>query len=145
MAASIAERADRIEGSDHISDRSTGNRAIPSGYTRRQMHDLSRATFGGVGAVIVGCALAALALAAGWASGSLYADPSAPDPCAAGCVSGVEAAPEASAAEPTPTATPSPGPTAEPTPDEPDGFPFVSARSIAVVEGSCGALIYGRA
>jgi D-alanyl-D-alanine carboxypeptidase len=114
----------------------------PDGYTRGQMHDLSRATFGGVGAVIVGCVLAALALAAGWVSGSLYADPSAPDPCAAGCVSGVEAAPEAADAETGLTATPAPTP--EPTTDEPDGFPFVSAQSIAVVEGSCGALIYGR-
>jgi D-alanyl-D-alanine carboxypeptidase len=105
------------------------------------MHELTRAARGGVGAVIIGCALAALALAAGWVSGSLYANP-APAPCADGCVAGAEAAPEAS---PTPAAhVRAPEPTAEPTPDEPDGFPFVSARSIAVVEGSCGALIYGR-
>jgi D-alanyl-D-alanine carboxypeptidase len=104
------------------------------------MRDLSRATRGGVGAAIAGCTLAAIALAAGWISGSLYANPSAPVPCADGCVAGIEAAPEAS---PTP-AIRTPEPTAEPTPDEPDGFPPVSAHSIAVVEGSCGALIYGR-
>ena len=108
------------------------------------MQELTRATLGGVGAVIIGCALAALALAAGWASGSLYKDPKAPAPCANGCVAGAAAAPAD-----TPTSAPSrptstPEPTAEPTPDEPDGFPFVSASSIAVVEGSCGALIYGR-
>ncbi len=106
-------------------------------YTRAQMQDLSRATRGGVGAVVLGCTLAALALAAGWVSGSLYADPSAPQACV-GCTSRVEAAAEA------PTAVPEPEPTAAPTPDEPDGFPFVSARSIAVVEGACGGLIYGR-
>jgi D-alanyl-D-alanine carboxypeptidase len=107
-------------------------------YTRAQMQDLSRAARGGVGAAIIGCTLAALALAAGWLSGSLYANPSAPEPCA-GCASRVEAAVDPPA-EPAST----PEPTPEPTPDEPDGFPFVSARSIAVIEGSCGALIYGR-
>jgi D-alanyl-D-alanine carboxypeptidase len=105
------------------------------------MHDLSRATRGGVGAVIIGCALAALALAAGWASGSLYTNPSAPDPCP-GCTSRVEAADASPTGRPRATATAAP--TAEPTPSDPDGFPFVSARSVAVVEGSCGALIYGR-
>jgi D-alanyl-D-alanine carboxypeptidase len=109
----------------------------PRRYTRAQMQDLTRATRGGVGAVMLGCALAALALAGGWASGSLYADPPAPEACV-GCRSRVEAAAEA------PTATSEPAPTAEPTPDEPDGFPFVSARSVAVIEGACGALIYGR-
>jgi D-alanyl-D-alanine carboxypeptidase len=105
------------------------------------MRDLSRATRGGVGAAIAACTLAAIALAAGWVSGSLYANPSPAVPCTDGCVAGVEAAPVAS-----PTSAPvrRPAPTAEPTPDEPDGFPPVSARSIAVVEGSCGALIYGR-
>jgi D-alanyl-D-alanine carboxypeptidase len=52
-----------------------------------------------------------------------------------GCTSSVEAAAAATATA---------APTAEPTPAEPDGFPFVSAGSIAVIESSCGALIYGR-
>ena len=111
------------------------------GYTRAQMQELRRAAHGGVGAVMIGCALAALALAAGWAAGSLYANPSPPNPCADGCVAGIEAAPEAS---PTKASTPRRTPEPEPTPDEPEGFPYVTAGSIAVVEGSCGALIYGR-
>jgi D-alanyl-D-alanine carboxypeptidase (penicillin-binding protein 5/6) len=100
------------------------------------MHQATRATRGGVGTVGIALALVAFALAAGWVAGSLYAG-HAPRPCAGQCGSSAEAAPATSevlAASATPTAVPT----------EPAGFPFVSARSIAVIEGACGALVYGR-
>jgi D-alanyl-D-alanine carboxypeptidase len=60
----------------------------------------------------------------------------APGGCAGPCAS--EAAAESIASVATPTTRP------VPTPTEPAGFPFVSAKSIAVVDSACGALIYGR-
>jgi D-alanyl-D-alanine carboxypeptidase (penicillin-binding protein 5/6) len=99
-------------------------------YTRPRMHDLTRATRGGAGAATLGLALAVLAITAGWLSAASY------DGIVSTGSSAALAAPEA-AAEPA-------APTAVPTPADPDGFPFVSAQSIAVIEGSCGALLYGR-
>ncbi|HYM13929.1 MAG TPA: D-alanyl-D-alanine carboxypeptidase family protein [Dehalococcoidia bacterium] len=98
---------------------------------------LNRATRGGVGAAIAGLMLAVLAMSAGWASGAVY-DGRAPRGCGAVCSSSVSAA-EAGA---DPTAGLLAVPTPQPT--EPAGFPFVSARSISIIEGSCGAQIYGR-
>lgn len=99
---------------------------------------LSRATRGGVGAVI-GIGLAAFALSAGWVSGSIYDGRASTQVCVVDCSSSalgasirpaiVQAAP---AARPTATAP------------EPDDLPFISARYIAAIEGACGALIFGR-
>jgi len=97
---------------------------------------LSRATRGGVGAVI-GLGLAALALAAGWVSGSAYDARLATKACARPCDSvtlGSSIAPSAAIAAPEPT----------PTTEEPDDLPVISARYIAAIEASCGALIFGR-
>jgi D-alanyl-D-alanine carboxypeptidase len=103
------------------------------------MDDLTRvpraAARGGVGAVLIGLALAATAIAAGWASAGVYDGIVSSDQCVGTCSSAAEAAPQA---------TDPPAPTPEPTPRDPDGFPFVSARSVAVLEASCGAVIYGR-
>ncbi|MDE3095330.1 MAG: D-alanyl-D-alanine carboxypeptidase [Chloroflexota bacterium] len=102
------------------------------------MDDVSRATRGGVGAVLIGLALAAVAMAAGWASGSLYAGPLAPRGCD-GCTT------SASAAESSPlrlAAVAAVSPTPAPTP--PPGFPYVSAKSIALIDSACGAVIYSR-
>ncbi len=92
--------------------------------------------------MLVGIGLIALALFGGWASGSVTQAhlPSH------GCVRSCSPSSSAEAAPPTnhqteliqQLAAPSPSPT------EPAGFPYVSARSIAVIEGSCGALLYGR-
>ncbi len=101
------------------------------------MNDVSRATRGGVGAVLIGLALAVVAMAAGWASGSLYAGPLAPRGCDP-CTSSASAA-ETSSLK---VASPAASPTAQLT--APAGFPFVSAQSIAIIDGACGALIYGR-
>jgi D-alanyl-D-alanine carboxypeptidase len=98
------------------------------------MDDLTRAARSGVGAVIIGLTLAAMAVAAGWASAAAWAALSS-DPCVGSCSSAAEAAL---------IATETPAPTPEPTQADPDGFPFVSAQSVAVIEGSCGALLYGR-
>ena len=99
------------------------------------MGDLIRATRGGTRGAIIGLALAVAAITAGWASAASYGGIVSTGGCVGSCTSSVSAAPEAAA---------TPGPTAVPTPDDPDGFPFVSAQSIAVIEGSCGALLYGR-
>jgi len=101
------------------------------------MGELNRAARGGVGAVVLGLALAALALTAGWASGAAYGGRLDPRGCGGACSSSVaaaEATPDASFLSAVPT----------PQPTEPAGFPFVSARSISIVEGACGAQIYGR-
>lgn len=99
------------------------------------MGQLSRATRGGVGAVVIALAVTALALTAGWVSAAAY-DALRGGPCVGQCAAEVQAESRA------PTATPTDTP--EPTPTLPAGFPFVSARSIAIVEGGCGAMIYGR-
>ena len=99
------------------------------------MGETNRAALGGLGAAIVGFALVVLALSAGWLSGAIYGGRLAPRACPGGCSSAAEAAPGA-------LSTPSPVPTPEPT--EPAGFPFVSARSIAIIENACGAKLYGR-
>jgi D-alanyl-D-alanine carboxypeptidase len=99
------------------------------------MGETNRAALGGIGAAIVGLALVVLALSAGWISGAVYDGRLAPRPCGSGCSSSAEAAPPDGP-------TPSGSPTATPT--EPAGLPYVSARSIAIVEGACGAQLYGR-
>ena len=99
---------------------------------------LSRATRGGVGAVI-GVALAAFALSAGWVSGSVIDEQ---DAATAACG-------EACA---TPSATPGSGgqrlaiaaPKAPPSTPEPSDLPLIDADYVAVIEGGCGALIFGR-
>jgi D-alanyl-D-alanine carboxypeptidase len=91
-----------------------------------------------VGAAIIGLGLVALALTAGWASGAIYDGRLAAHGCVGSCASSVSAASALAAEIPAVMRTP----TAVPT--EPAGFPFVSARSIAVIESSCGAKIYGR-
>jgi D-alanyl-D-alanine carboxypeptidase len=95
------------------------------------MDRLSRATRGGVGAVVVGVALAAGTLLAGWLSGTAYdgllaANESLP---ADARVLGDSFLPEAAP---------------QPEPPEPPGFPYVSAESIAVIDAACGALVFGR-
>jgi D-alanyl-D-alanine carboxypeptidase (penicillin-binding protein 5/6) len=100
------------------------------------MGELNRATRGGVGAAIVGLALVALALSAGWASGAAYDGHLASRRCAGPCADAV------SAAESGPGRPPAIVPT--PTPMEPADFPYVSALSIAVIDSACGAEIFGR-
>jgi D-alanyl-D-alanine carboxypeptidase (penicillin-binding protein 5/6) len=89
-----------------------------------------------VGAAIVGLALVALALSAGWVSGAAYDDHLASRGCAGPCAQSV------SAAESGPGRPPAIIPT--PTPTEPADFPYVSALSIAVIDSACGAEIFGR-
>ncbi len=101
------------------------------------MGEINRAARGGVGAVIVAIGLTVLALSAGWASGAVY-DGRVPHTCGAVCTSSASAAgPDATVAAPA-IAIPTPEPT------EPAGFPFVSARSISIIDSACGAQIYGR-
>lgn len=100
------------------------------------MSELSRATRGGVGAVLA-IGLIVLALSAGWVSGSVYDDRLATEACVGRCDSvtlGKSIAPAAAHAAPQPTATA----------PEPDDLPFLSAEYVAAIEGSCGALIFGR-
>ncbi len=100
------------------------------------MGEINRAARGGVGAVIVAIGLTVLALSAGWASGAVY-DGRVPHTCGAVCTSSASAAgPDATVAAA--IAIPTPEPT------EPAGFPFVSARSISIIDSACGAQIYGR-
>ena len=100
---------------------------------------MRRATRGGVGAAIVGAGLAVLCMAAGVLAGSLYDGLASGPGCAGACDA------PAVAAEAFTPAPAGPSPTPEPTlPPDPEGFPYVSARSIAVVEASCGATLYGR-
>ncbi len=87
---------------------------------------------------MIGLALAALALAAGWISGSVYDGRIAPHGCGDACSSSVSAASAAEADATVPDLIPIP------TPTEPAGFPYISARSIAVIEGACGAEVYSR-
>ena len=101
------------------------------------MGELNRAARGGVGAAVLGIALVVLALTAGWASGAVYDGHLAPGGCS-GCSSSVAAASAHAAGPPHDSFFPTPAPT------EPSGFPFVSARSIAILDGACGAEIYGR-
>jgi D-alanyl-D-alanine carboxypeptidase len=98
------------------------------------MDDLHRATRGGVGAVAIALGLAAFALTAGWASGRAYDGHLAPSGCDP-CTSSVSAA-----EPPSPVATP----TEEPEAPEPADLPYLSARSISIIEGACGARIFGR-
>ena len=91
-----------------------------------------------MGAVLLGLALAAVAISAGWAAGSASNGRVASGACDAACASSA-----AAASDRAPTVVPTPA-FPSPVPTEPAGFPFVSARSIAVIESSCGALIYGR-
>ena len=100
------------------------------------MGETNRAALGGVGAAIAGLALVVLALSAGWLSGAMYDGRLAPRACPGGCSSAAEAAPPASLKSQSLIPTPQP--------TEPAGFPYVSARSIAVIENSCGAKLYGR-
>lgn len=99
------------------------------------MSDTIRATFGGVGAVIVGLAVSAAALAGGWIAGSAYGGRFDSPGCAGACSS------SAAAAEVRPT-TPTAVPIATPT--EPADLPYVSANSIAIIESACGAKLFGR-
>jgi D-alanyl-D-alanine carboxypeptidase (penicillin-binding protein 5/6) len=114
------------------------------------MEPLSRAARGGVGAAVIALVLAALALFGGWASGAAYDGWRASDACACDTATSSPASdPEAEVAGAAVTPAgrplaPPPTPTPAPVTPEPDGFPFVSARSIAIVEGACGALLYGR-
>jgi D-alanyl-D-alanine carboxypeptidase (penicillin-binding protein 5/6) len=99
------------------------------------MGELNRAARGGVGAAIVGLALVALALSAGWVSGAAYDGHLASRGCVGPCASSVSAAAD--------TGRP-PAIVATPTPTEPADFPYVSALSIAVIDSACGAEIFGR-
>ena len=100
---------------------------------------LSRATRGGVGAVI-GVVLAAFALSAGWVSGSVYDDRLEPEACAETCTS----TSLGESVEPS-TARVSAKPAIASTTPEPDDLPYISARYVAAIEGACGAQIFGRA
>lgn len=102
------------------------------------MGDTSRATFGGVGAVIAGLAVSAAALAGGWIAGSAYGGRFDSPGCAGPCSSSAAAA---ETGPTTPTAVTSPP---EPTPTEPADLPYVSANSIAIIESACGAKMFGR-
>ncbi len=100
---------------------------------------MNRAARGGVGAAIIGLALTVLALSAGWVSGAIYDGNLAPRGCPGSCASSASAAGSLrDAAVLDQSFAPIP------TPTEPAGFPYVSAKSIAVIEGGCGAEIYGR-
>ncbi len=106
------------------------------GYTRSRMEETHRATRGGVGAAFAGLALVALALTAGWASGAAYDGRLASSGCVGPCTSSASAA---SVEAQVPVA---PVPTS--TPRDPVDFPYISALSIYVIDGACGAEIYGR-
>jgi D-alanyl-D-alanine carboxypeptidase (penicillin-binding protein 5/6) len=102
------------------------------------MQQSVRATRGGVGAVMLTAALATLALFAGLASGAAF-ESFTSDACGDGCFGAAEAATGS-----TPISAALAAADVEPPPPEPDGFPFVSARSFALIESGCGALILGR-
>lgn len=99
----------------------------------------------GAGAVIVALAIAVITITAGWASGTASGDHFAAATCAAPCReegesrSALHGGEATSIAEVAGTSF-----SPQPTPTEPADFPYVSARSIAVVEGGCGALLFGR-
>ncbi len=86
---------------------------------------------------MVGLGLVVGALTAGWASGAVYDSQLASRGCG-GCSSSVEAASTGPSAPIKDILVPAP------TPTEPAGFPYVSARSISILESGCGAEIYGR-
>jgi D-alanyl-D-alanine carboxypeptidase len=106
------------------------------------MNGLIRATRGGVGAAVMAAALVGLALSAGWLSGRAYKNHLAPAGCAPPCASGAEASSDEVGQVAGISATPAP--TAMSAEPEPDGFPFISAKSLAVIDSDCGALIFGR-
>ena len=90
--------------------------------------------------MLAGLALVALALAAGWVSGAAfdgYDASSSSSACAGDCSS------EAASAAVTPS-LPRQAAVQAPATPEPDGLPYISAGSIAVVESACGALLFGR-
>lgn len=99
----------------------------------------------GAGAVIVALAIAVIALTAGWASGTASGGHFAAVTCAAPCRAESESRSALHAGESTPIArVAGTSFSPQPTPTEPPDFPYVSARSVAVVEGGCGALLFGR-
>jgi D-alanyl-D-alanine carboxypeptidase len=91
-----------------------------------------------VGAAVIALGLIALALSAGWLSGAILDGrlPNCPTACAASAAADSTTTPVAAVLGA--AATPQPMPT------EPPDFPYVSARSIAVIEAGCGALLFGR-
>jgi D-alanyl-D-alanine carboxypeptidase len=105
---------------------------------------LSRATRGGVGAVI-GVALAAFALSAGWISGSAIDGRAATQACGDACVATspsatpLSGAPQGAGGQRIAIAAPR-----APSASEPDDLPMLNADYIAVIEGGCGAMIFGR-
>jgi D-alanyl-D-alanine carboxypeptidase len=103
------------------------------------MDDSTRIAQGGVGAAVIALGLIVLALSAGWLSGAVI-DGHLPS-CPTGCVDIASAD-----SDTTPLANTVLGDSATlvATPTEPPDFPFVSARSIAVVDAGCGALMFGR-
>ena len=104
------------------------------------MEPTFRAARGGVGAAVTGIVLVVLALAGGWIAGAMY-DGRLGSACAGGCASSVSADSHGAATPTAQSAAPTARPTARP---EPAGLPFVSARSIAIIENTCGAEIFGR-
>ena len=102
------------------------------------MDDASRTTRGGVGAAVIALGLIALALSAGWLSGAILDGhlPKCPTACASSAAADSTTTP---AADVLGTSS-----TPEATPTEPPDFPYVSARSIAVIDAGCGALMFGR-
>jgi D-alanyl-D-alanine carboxypeptidase len=112
-----------------------GSQAGSSRVYSPGMGELNRATRGGVGAAVIGLALVALALTAGWASGAAYGSQLASRGCAGTCASAAVHTPDAGNFD---SIIPTPQPTL------PAGFPYVSAYSVSIVESACGAPIYGR-
>ncbi len=102
------------------------------------MDDASRTTRGGVGAAVIALGLIALALSAGWLSGAILDGhlPKCPTACASSAAADSTTTPAAGVL--------GTGATPVPTPTEPPDFPYVSARSIAVIDAGCGALMFGR-
>lgn len=102
------------------------------------MGDTTRTAQGGVGAAVIALGLIVLALSAGWLSGAIIDGhlPSCPAGCASAAAADSTTTPVShvlgTSATPVPTAT------------EPPDFPFLSARSVAVVDAGCGALMFGR-
>src|SRR5581483_9129507 len=94
----------------------------------------------GMRAVIVGAAIASGALFFGYVAGAVYDGRIDPRDCPPACSSAAQAEEASpSALEKGAAASPTPVPT------EPASLPFVSAHSVAVLEASCGALMFGRA
>ena len=103
------------------------------------MENNDRATRGGVGAVMSASALVALALVRRLGLRRRLRRPHRPSRLRCRCSSFRLPRRRRSEADATaPISLPTP------TPTEPAGFPYISARSIAVIEGACGAEIYGR-